>query len=225
MLQEYVDILGQELLVVSAKVVAFLPNFLIGVLILLIGWLFGVILGRATIQIFNVLGLEKFFAKAGLERLSRKSGHRLSVGVIAGAIVRWTVIIAFALAAANVFGLYYVSSFLVGILNYLPSVFIAGFILIVGNILANFVEKLIDGSVRAAGLKVSIAGTIAKYAIMVTAVLAALNQLDIVTTFTNTIFIGFIGAVSLAIGLAFGLGGKEAAARAIERIEKDFTKK
>lgn len=225
MLQEYVDILGQELLVVSAKVVAFLPNFLIGVLILLIGWLFGVILGRATIQIFNILGLEKFFAKVGLERLSRKSGHRLSVGVIAGAIVRWTVIIAFALAAANVFGLYYVSSFLVGILNYLPSVFIAGFILIVGNILANFVEKLIDGSVRAAGLKVSIAGTIAKYAIMVTAVLAALNQLDIVTTFTNTIFIGFIGAVSLAIGLAFGLGGKEAAARAIERIEKDFTKK
>jgi len=225
MLQEYVDILGQELLVVSAKVVAFLPNFLIGVLILLIGWLFGVILGRATIQIFNILGLEKFFAKVGLERLSRKSGHRLSVGVIAGAIVRWTVIIAFALAAANVFGLYYVSSFLVGILNYLPSVFIAGFILIVGNILANFVEKLIDGSVRAAGLRVSIAGTIAKYAIMVTAVLAALNQLDIVTTFTNTIFIGFIGAVSLAIGLAFGLGGKEAAARAIERIEKDFTKK
>ena len=225
MLQEYVDILGQELLVVSAKVVAFLPNFLIGVLILLIGWLFGVILGRATIQIFNILGLEKFFAKAGLERLSRKSGHRLSVGVIAGAIVRWTVIIAFALAAANVFGLYYVSSFLVGILNYLPSVFIAGFILIAGNILANFVEKLIDGSVRAAGLRVSIAGTIAKYAIMVTAVLAALNQLDIVTTFTNTIFIGFIGAVSLAIGLAFGLGGKEAAARAIERIEKDFTKK
>ena len=182
-------------------------------------------LGRATIQIFEILGLEKFFAKAGLERLSRKSGHRLSVGVITGAIVRWTVIIAFALAAANVFGLYYVSSFLVGILNYLPSVFIAGFILIVGNILANFVEKLIDGSVRAAGLRVSIAGTIAKYAIMVTAVLAALNQLDIVTTFTNTIFIGFIGAVSLAIGLAFGLGGKEAAARAIERIEKDFTKK
>lgn len=225
MLQEYVDILGEELLLVSAKVVAFLPNFLIGVLILLIGWLFGVILGRATIQIFNILGLEKFFAKAGLERLSRKSGHRLSVGVIAGAIVRWTVIIAFALAAANVFGLYYVSSFLVGILNYLPSVFIAGFILIVGNILANLVEKLIDGSVRAAGLRVSIAGTIAKYAIMVTAILAALNQLDIVTTFTNTIFIGFIGAVSLAIGLAFGLGGKDAASRAIERIEKDFTKK
>ncbi len=225
MLQEYVDILGEELLLVSAKVVAFLPNFFIGVLILLVGWLFGVILGRATIQIFEILGLEKFFAKVGLERLSRKSGHRLSVGVIAGAIVRWTVIIAFALAAANVFGLHYVSSFLVGILNYLPSVFIAGFILIVGNILANFVEKLIDGSVRAAGLRVSIAGTIAKYAIMVTAVLAALNQLDIVTTFTNTIFIGFIGAVSLAIGLAFGLGGKEAAARAIERIEKDFTKK
>ncbi len=225
MLEQYVNILGQELIDVSAKMVAFLPNFLIGVLILLIGWLFGVILGRATIHIFDILGLDKFFGKAGLDRLSRKSGFRLSLGVIFGAIVRWTVIIAFALAAANVFGLHYVSSFLVGILNYLPSVFIAGFIIVIGTVLANFVEKIIDGSVRAAGLKVSIAGTIARYAIMFTAILAALNQLDIVTTFTNAIFIGFIGALALALGLAFGLGGKEAAARAIEKIEKDFTKK
>lgn len=225
MLEQYVNILGQELIDVSAKMVAFLPNFLIGVLILLIGWLFGVILGRATIHIFDILGLDKFFGKAGLDRLSRKSGYRLSLGVIFGAIVRWTVIIAFALAAANVFGLHYVSSFLVGILNYLPSVFIAGFIIVIGTVLANFVEKIIDGSVRAAGLKVSIAGTIARYAIMFTAILAALNQLDIVTTFTNAIFIGFIGALALALGLAFGLGGKEAAARAIEKIEKDFTKK
>ncbi|MEA4910584.1 hypothetical protein SDC9_07931 [bioreactor metagenome] len=225
MFEQYINILGQELITVSSKMVAFLPNFLIGVLILLIGWLFGVILGRATIHIFDILGLDNFFGKAGLNRLSRKSGYRLSLGVIFGAIVRWTVIIAFALAAANVFGLHYVSSFLIGILNYLPSVFIAGFIIVIGTVLANFVEKLIDGSVRAAGLKVSIAGTIARYAIMLTAVLAALNQLDIVTTFTNAIFIGFIGAISLALGLAFGLGGKEAAARAIDKIEKDFTKK
>lgn len=225
MFEQYVSILGQELINVSTKVIAFLPNFLVGVIILLLGWLFGVILGRATIHVFDILGLDKFFDKAGLDRLSKKSGYRLSIGTIFGAIVRWTVIIAFALAAANVFGLDYISSFLVGILNYIPSVFIAGFIIIIGSILANFVEKLIDGSVRAAGLKISIAGTIAKYAIMLTAILAALNQLDIVTTFTNTIFIGFIGAISLALGLAFGLGGKDAAERAIEKIERDFTKK
>lgn len=222
---QYVDVLGQELIDVSSRVVAFLPNFIIGVLILLLGWLFGIVLGRATEHIFDIFKINRLFNRMGLDSLSRKSGFNLSVGHVFGVIIKWTIIIAFALAAANVFGLYYVSSFLLGILSYLPSVFIAGAILIVGILLADFVERLIDGSLRAASLKVSIAGTVARYAIILTSILAALNQLNIVPTFTNAIFIGFIGAVSLALGLAFGLGGKEAAARAIDRIEKDFTKK
>ena len=101
----------------------------------------------------------------------------------------------------------------------------AGFILIIANIFGGLAEKAIDGSVRAAGLRASFAGTVARYAIILTGVLAALNQLNIVTMFTNTLFIGIVGALALAFGLAFGLGGKEAAARAIEKIERDFTKK
>lgn len=111
------------------------------------------------------------------------------------------------------------------ILSYIPSVFIAGFIIVIGSVFANLAEKVIDGSIRASGLKVTFAGTLAKYAIMLTAILAALNQLDIISTFTNAIFIGIVGALSLAFGLAFGLGGKDAASRVIEKIENDFTKK
>ena len=43
--------------------------------------------------------------------------------------------------------------------------------------------------------------------------------------FANTLFIGIVAALALAFGLAFGLGGKDAASRAIEKIETDFTKK
>jgi len=225
MLEQYVDVLGQELIDVSVSVVSFLPHLIIGIIILLVGWLFGLILGRATIHVFEILKLNNLFGKLGVNHLSRKTGHDFTVGTFFGALVRWTVIIAFSLAAANVFGLYYVSAFLVSILNYLPSVFIAGFIIIIGNIFGNFAEKVIDGSVRASGLRVSFAGALAKYAIMFTAILAALNQLDIITVFTNAIFIGIIAALALAFGLAFGLGGKDAAARAIEKVERDFTKK
>lgn len=225
MLGQYINVLGQELIEVSVRVVSFLPNFIIGVIILLVGWLFGLILGRATSHIFEIFKLDHLFGKIGFAHISRKSGHDFTVGNFFGAIVKWTVIVAFSLAAANVFGLYYVSAFLMSILNYLPSVFIAGFILIIGSVFANFSEKVIDGSVRAAGLHVSFAGTVAKYAIMVTAILAALNQLDIITVFTNAIFIAIVAAIALAFGLAFGLGGKDAAARAIEKIERDFTKK
>lgn len=224
MLGQYINILGEQLIGVSVRVVSFLPNFIIGVIILLVGWLFGLILGRATQHIFEILKLDHIFGKLGFNHVSKRSGHDFSVGSFFGGLVKWAVIIAFTLAAANVFGLYYVSAFLISILNYLPSVFIAGFILVIGTILANLAEKVIDGSVRAAGLKASFAGSIARYAIIVTAILAALNQLNIVPVFTNAIFIAIVAALALAFGLAFGLGGKEAAARAIDKIERDFTK-
>lgn len=225
MLGQYVNVLGQELIDVSVRVVAFLPHLIIGIIILLVGWLFGVILGRATVHVFEILRLNEFFDKLGVSRLSKKTGHNFTVGTFFGALVRWTILIAFSLAAADIFGLYYISTFLVSILSYLPSVFIAGFIIVIGNIFANFSEKVIDGSVRASGLRVSFAGALAKYAIMITAILAALNQLNILSVFTNALFIGIVAAIALAFGLAFGLGGKEAASRAIERVEKDFSKK
>jgi predicted secreted protein len=225
MLAQYINVLGQELIDVSVKVVGFLPNFIIGIIILLVGWLFGLILGRATVHVFDILKINHLFGKLGFTHISRKSGHDVTVGNFFGALVKWTVIVAFTLAAANIFGLFYVSSFLVGVLAYLPSVFVAGFILIIANIFGNLAEKVIDGSVRSAGLQVSFAGTLAKYAIIVTGILAALNQLNIVPVFTNALFIAIVGALALAFGLAFGLGGKDAAARAIERLERDFTKK
>ncbi len=225
MLDEYVNILGQKLIDVSVNVVSFLPNFIIGVIVLLAGWVFGLILGRATVHIFEILKINNLFSRLGVSTISKKAGHDFTVGTFFGAIVRWAVIIAFSLAAANIFGLYYVSAFLVGILNYLPSVFIAGFIIVIGGLFANFSEKVIDGSVRASGLRISFAGTLARYAIMITAILAALNQLEIIPVFTNTLFIGIVSAICLAFALAFGLGGKDAAARAIEKIEKDFSKK
>jgi hypothetical protein len=225
MLAQYINVLGQELIDVSVRVVAFLPNFIIGIIILLVGWLFGLVLGRATSHVFDILKINHLFGKIGFSHISKKTGHDVSVGNFFGALVKWTVIVGFTLAAANIFGLFYVSSFLLSILNYLPSVFVAGFILIIASIFGNLAEKVIDGSVRAAGFRASFAGSLAKYAIMFTGILAALNQLDIMSVFTNTLFIGIIAALALAFGLAFGLGGKEAAARAVEKMERDFTKK
>ena len=224
MLNQYINILGEQVIEVSLKVIKFLPQFIIGVIILLIGWLFGLILGRAVAHIFEILKINHFFNKIGFGHISNKTGHDLSIGIFFSAIVKWTIVIAFSLAAANIFGLSYVSLFLLSILSYLPSVFIAAFILVISLVLGNFIEKLIDGTVRTAGLKAKFTGTIARYAIVFTGILAALNQLDIITLFTNTIFIGIVSALSLAFGLAFGLGGKEAASRAIEKLEKDFKK-
>ena len=103
MLGQYIDVLGKELIAVSVQVVSFLPNFIIGIIILLVGWLFGLILGRATVHVFDIFKIDSAFGKLGFNHLSKKSGHTVSVGLFFGELVKWSVIVAFSLAAANIF--------------------------------------------------------------------------------------------------------------------------
>jgi hypothetical protein len=223
--QQHIIDLGSQLFLVINKVLMFLPNFIWALVIVLLGWIFGTILGRAVAHIFDILKLDHLFNALGLVHLSKRTGHEIGLGRAFGGLTKWTVIIAFFMAAANTLGLAYVSMFLMQLVNYLPNVFVAGFILVITSVLSGFTEKVIDGSVRSVGMKAGFAGTVAKYAIVFTGVLAALSQLNIVDVFANTLFIGIVAAVSLAFGLAFGLGGKNAAERAIEKIEDDFSKK
>ena len=65
------------------------------------------------------------------------------------------------------------------------------------------------------------AGTVAKWAIWVFTILAVLAQLQVATAFVQTLFTGIVIAVSLAVGLAFGLGGQDAAARYIEKVRSE----
>ena len=52
--------------------------------------------------------------------------------------------------------------------------------------------------------------------------MAALDQLQVASSFIQTLFTGVVIALSLAFGLAFGLGGKEAASRTIEKIRSEI---
>jgi hypothetical protein len=54
---------------------------------------------------------------------------------------------------------------------------------------------------------------LAQYAIIGFAIVAAFNQIDVAQTVVNTLLIGLIGSLALALGLAFGLGGREVAAQ------------
>jgi hypothetical protein len=107
-------------------------------------------------------------------------------------------------------------------LPFLARVIVAVMIIANAAVVAEVAQSIVSGSARAAGVhSAGFAGTVAKWAIWVFAILAALDQLG-VTPFVQTIFTGVVVALSIAFGLAFGLGGQEAAARFIERTRSDM---
>ena len=205
-------------------VAQYLPAILAAVIIFIIGWIVGVILYRVVVEVVRVLRLDEALKSAGVNEVARNAGFNLDVGRFLGTLVEWFVIIVFLVAALDILGLTRATIFLqTVVLLYLPQVIVAALILILGAIVAEVVKNLVAGSARAAGAHgANLAGTVAKWAIWVTAILAALNQLGVATEFVQTLFTGIVVAASLAVGLAFGLGGKEAAARTIERVRSEI---
>ena len=203
----------------------FLPQALAALVIFILGWVVGVVLYRVVDQVVKVLRIDEAIKATGVDDAVREAGFTLNIGSLLGTLVQWFVMIAFLMTALEVLGLNRVTVLLQQVvLLYLPQVIVAVLILILAAIVAEAAKNIIAGSARAAGARSgNLAGTVAKYAIWVTAVLAVLNQLGVAAEFVQTLFTGIVVALALGIGLAFGLGGKEAAARTIERIRSEIT--
>ena len=203
----------------------FLPQALAALVIFILGWVVGVVLYRVVDQVVKVLRIDEAIKATGVDDAVREAGFTLNIGSLLGTLVQWFVMIAFLMTALEVLGLNRVTVFLQQVVVlYLPQVIVAVLILILAAIVAEAAKNIIAGSARAAGARSgNLAGTVAKYAIWVTAVLAVLNQLGVAAEFVQTLFTGIVVALALGIGLAFGLGGKEAAARTIERIRSEIT--
>ncbi len=201
-----------------------LPRIVEGIVILIVGWIVAKIVSRVVGKIVEVVRLDRVLATAGVKSFFQKAGIKLSIEGIFEEIVKWFILIAFFISAANSFGLPQVNSFLQDVLNYIPNVIIASIITIVGILIANFVADLAHGTTKATKTgSPQIVGSIVRYAVIIFTVFAALVQLGIGESLLDSFFDNLGLALAAAFGIAFGLGGKEAAADAIKRIRKDIS--
>jgi hypothetical protein len=215
-----VDILGQALVDTSMTLIAFLPSVIIAVIVFALGWAFGTVLGRAVEHLISVLRVDNALHKAGFDKLSERAGVRVSVAGFLGGVIKWLVVVAFTIASAEILGLSQVTQLLRDILVYIPQVIIAAVILVISMLLGDFVSRLVSHSTKATGMKGELAAQVAKWAIIIVGgIFPALTQLRIAQGLVEVLFTGIVFAVSLALGLSVGLGGRDAAARAIEKVK------
>ncbi len=206
-------------------VVNFVPNLVVALVILIVGWLIGALLGRAIWQVFRSLKVDDALRRAGFDSFLEKGGVRLDSGAFIGALVKWFVVVVFLIAAFDVLGLNQVNLFLQDVvLGYLPRVIVASLILLVGGVVGDVIGRVVSTTAKTASIgSAHFAGAIAKWAVWVFAILVAFSQLGIAAAFSQTLFTGIVIALSLAVGLSFGLGGQEAAGRFIERMRGEMS--
>ncbi len=203
-------------------VMQFIPQLIVALLVLIVGWIIAGIVAGLVRKAFKTLHIDDALDKAGVDDLSNRAGFRFRPGYFAGMIVKWFIIIAFAVVSFDILGLEEVTVFMREVvLGYLPQVFAAALILFVGVFVANLARNVLTASLQAAGTKNTALYGKLTYALVITfTIMAIMNQLQIADELVETLFMGIVFALSLGAGLAFGLGGKDAAGRFIEHVTK-----
>ncbi|MAF59600.1 MAG: hypothetical protein QF858_01830 [Candidatus Pacebacteria bacterium] len=227
LLETWTEVLQRSFQDLWLGIIDFVPNVVVALIIFIIGWIVGSVLGRVVSQIVASLKVDNALRSAGVEDTLNRAGFSLNSGEFLGGLVKWFAIVVFLVAALDVLNLDQVNIFLEEVvLLYLPRVIAAVLILLVAAVIAEVARNVVAGAAKAAGLDAAnLLGSVAKWAIWVFAILASLDQIGVATAFVQTLFTGVVVALSLGFGLAFGLGGQDAAADYLGRIRKEVSRK
>lgn len=205
-------------------VFSFIPKLIGFLVILLIGWLLASFLEKAVTFLLRKVGFDRMATRIGLDRFEQRMNVRMDAAGILGKIVFWFVFLVFLVPAVDTLGLTTVSNLLGQIINYIPNVFVAILVLFLGTLAATFIADIVRGATASANIgNPNVFANIARYAILAFAALIALEQLQIAPSLLNILFTAIVGAMALAFGLAFGLGGRESAQRWLARGENTLS--
>ncbi|MGH7249626.1 MAG: mechanosensitive ion channel family protein [Minisyncoccia bacterium] len=196
---------------------AFIPNFLIGIVILLIGFIIASVVKRIVIEVFNTLKVETYLKRYGIPEATKDFSWTNMLAEIA----RWFVIILFLIPTADIWGLPQVTVVLNTFLLYLPNVFVAAIIGLIGLVFARLAADVVRASTRTLSPDASrTISSITRVSITVFVFLAVLNQLGVAQDLVRILFTGVVAMLALAGGIAFGLGGRDSAHDVLETVKK-----
>ncbi len=195
-----------------------IPNIIGALILLIIGWVIAGIVGTLVTNLCRAIRVDQVGDRIGINDFLQRSGTKLRASNILGEIVKWVVRLIFVEMAAEQLGMPQVSQIINQVLGFIPNIVVALVILGVGAFLAQIVGGLARGAASEAQLRQSdLLGRLAFGAVLAFAIVAAINELNVAPIVVNTLYIGLVAAISLALGLAFGLGGRDTAARLTER--------
>lgn len=200
-----------------SMVLGAIPRILAFIVIVAIGWFVSSLLAKAVVGLLRAIRFDELMQRSGLADFMNKMGTGIdSVGIVAG-IVKWIVRVVVLLVAFDTLGLPAVSDVMRQLLLWLPNLVVAIFVLFIGGIAARALGTIVRGATAEGGFSnPETLANIARTAVWSFAVVVAINQLGIATNLINTLFTGFVGALAIALGLAFGLGGRDLASRTLE---------
>lgn len=189
-----------------------IPKVIGFLIIVIIGWLIAAALAKAVSALLRAVRFNDLAQRAGLSNFVKQMGLQTDAAGFVALVAKWFVRLIVLVSAFDALGLPAVSQVLEQLLLWLPNLVVAMIALVIGGLAANALSRLVRGATAEAGLgNPDLLASIARMGVWAFAIVVAVNQIGIATTLINTLFMATVGAVALALGLSFGLGGRDTA--------------
>lgn len=219
------DVLNDYFLSFIPQTFDFLRNLLVAVLIFVIGWLVASVIKWVVRTLLERIRISEWLKKANLDKYMDVESFNWEnqLDKILSEIVYWFILIIFLMSSLDILGFSNVNTFITEAVKFLPRAISGGLILLAGFIFGDLVKRLLVGFFR--GLEKKSANAVAsvvKWAIIILALLGALNQWQVAPDLINILTMGIVLFLALAGGLAFGLGGQETAREILDSLKKNF---
>jgi hypothetical protein len=190
--------------------ISFLPRLFWALLILLLGLLLAKWARSLTMSALSAIDLDTYFRRSKFTKLIQENELGPTITNVVGDIVKWLVIYLFLISVFSILDLVSITNFMTDLLSFAPDILAAGLIFVLAVIIAGLVEGFVKNAVSNLDpVTGRFMGKIASYTVVVIGSLIALSELGIAELFINILFIGFVATLSIAVGLAVGLGSKD----------------
>lgn len=194
--------------------VNYLPQLLGAIAVLVIGYLVAKILNKIVTKLLEKMRLDQRLAANQGGRYAEKVSPGGKPSRLVGGVVFWVIMLFVISSAISTLAIPALTGFMNVVLGYLPNVIAALLIFLVAGAVAGAVAALVRRTMGDTPTG-KVAHTAAPALIMAIAVFMILTQLGIAPVIVTVTYVALVGAFALAAALAFGLGGRDAAAELV----------
>jgi len=223
---EWENLIADPVRQMLTRIMAYIPVLLGALVILIVGWIVAKSIRRIVDWLLKTIRFDVLADKGGISAILRKGDLKISAREVVSSLVYWLIMIMVLVMTVDALGLPKASDVLATLFAYVPNVIAALLVLVVAMFLASFVSGIVHTAAGNANLpRPEIFAGVSRWAIIIFAVTVSLGELGIATLLVTTTFNIILGGVCLALALAFGLGGKDAAARYLEELKERHSEK
>ena len=215
--ESWADILVKSFQDVAARLAGYAPRILACLTLVIAGWIAAAVARRLTVRILRAADTDGRSARWGIVAALARTGIRRAPSDLVGQLVFWVIVLIGMLMAIEALDVPVAAGLAPVVIRFLPNLLIAMFVMILGWLLANFLAQALLIFIVNAQLAggPALAG-ILRWLVILFAASVALTQLGIAREMILLVFGTVFGGATLALALAFGLGGRHLARRALE---------